>query len=58
VKFQFISPSGWVGSTFEAGSDAEAVKIAKAAPYFEKVLDVIDWQDEDGNAVVGLVVKD
>jgi hypothetical protein len=57
-KYQLGSPNGWRGDTFTAASDEEAVAKAEAAPYFEHVLDLMDWQDEQGQPVVLLVVGD
>jgi hypothetical protein len=54
--YQLGSPSRWVGSTHQAATDAEAIAWAKAGG--DEVLDIMDWQDEDGQPVILLVVAD
>ena len=58
MKWQLGSPSGWRGEVIEAGSAEEAIAVVEAAPYRERVLDVMDWQDEDGQPIGLLVVAD
>lgn len=58
ATYQIGTPKGYMGSVFTADSDAEAIAKAEAPPYGEKVLDLMDWQDETGKPVILLVVRD
>lgn len=59
TTYQIGTPKGYMGAKFEADSDGEAVIIAESAPYYEKVLDLVDWPGERrGEEVTLLVVAD
>ena len=58
MRYQIASPNGYMGPFIEAPDDKEATRIVETAPYRESVLDVMDWQDEEGNPLVLLVVAD
>lgn len=56
MRYVIGSPNGWRGSEIHAVSDEEAK--AAAALMGETVVDLMDWQDEDGRPCVLLVVPD
>jgi hypothetical protein len=58
TTYQFMTPKGMNGGSFEADSDEEAEAIAARPPYCEDVLDMQESLDEDGKSIVLLVVAD
>jgi hypothetical protein len=57
MRYQIGTPKGWMGSVIQAESVEDAIKCAKE-DLLEDVLDVMDWQDEDGKPIILLVVAD
>lgn len=58
ARYQIGTPKGYMGEIFTADSTEAAIAKVEAPPIGEKVLDVTDWQAEDGSPVILLVVAD